>query len=158
MGKIRQLPSELANQIAAGEVVEPWEANVTALLDGQPLKWRDLVDPATPLPTPWPKTAFETQQRGFQARRKQIRAEGRPEGEMNALFREGQADATRLFRAAAHDGVVGAFQGANYDARAFYRPQLDCVMFSRDQVPFCRVCSRALETIIDLHAGTSAPR
>ena len=74
----------------AGQVVEPWEANVTALLEGQPLKWRDLVDPATPVPTPWPKDAFEARQREFQARRKQLRAERRPEWEMNALFREEQ--------------------------------------------------------------------
>ena len=137
---------------SAAAVVEPWEANVTALIEGEPLKWRDLVDPATPVPTPWPKDAFEARQREFQARRKQIRAEGRPEREMNDLFREEQADATRLFRAAAHDGVVGAFQGANYDARAFYRPQLDCVMFTRNEVPFCRVCQRALEQVIDLYA------
>jgi len=137
----------------AGKVIEPWEANATALLEGQPLKWGDLVDPATPVPTPWPKEAFESGQREFQARRKQIRTEGRPEREMNALFREEQAAATRLFRAAAHDGQVGAFQGANYDARAFYRPQLDCVMFTRNEVPFCRVCQRALEQVIDLYAG-----
>jgi hypothetical protein len=136
----------------AGQVVEPWEANATALLEGQPLKWGDLVDPATPVPTPWPKEMFESGQREFQSRRKQIRAEGRPEREMNALFREEQAAATRLFRAAAHDGQVGAFQGANYDARAFYRPQLDCVMFTRNEVPFCRVCQRALEQVIDLYA------
>ena len=72
---------------------------------------------------------------------------------MNALFREERADATRLFRAAAHAGEVGSFQGANYDARAFHRPQLDCVMFTRNEVPFCRVCQRALEQIIDLYAG-----
>jgi len=137
----------------AGQVVEPWEANATALLEGRPLKWGDLVDPATPVPTPWPKEAFEAGQREFQARRKQIRAEGRPEREMNALFREEQAAATRLFRAAALDGQVGAFQGANYDAQAFYRPQLDCVMFTRNEVPFCRVCQRALEQVIDLYAG-----
>ena len=72
---------------------------------------------------------------------------------MNALFREEQADATRLFRAAAHDGDVGAFRGANYDAMAHYRSQLDCVMFTRNEVPFCRVCQRALEQVVDLYAG-----
>lgn len=48
---------------------------------------------------------------------------------------------------------VGAFRGANYDARAYYRPQLDCVMFTRNEVPFCRVCQRALDAVIDLYAG-----
>lgn len=42
---------------------------------------------------------------------------------------------------------------ANYVARAFYRPQLDCVMFTRNVVPFCQVWQRALEHVIDLYAG-----
>ncbi|RPI52400.1 MAG: peptidase M64 [Acidobacteria bacterium] len=32
--------------------VEPWEPNVTALHDPSSLKWRDLVQPGTPVPTP----------------------------------------------------------------------------------------------------------
>jgi hypothetical protein len=142
----------------ADRVTEPWEPNVTALLEPASLKWRDLLEDGTPIPTPWPKDEFEERQRDFQARRKALRAEQRPEREMNALFREEQAFTTRLLAGAEHAGRVGAFRGANYDAQAYYRSQLDCVMFSRDQVPFCRVCSRALETIIDLHAGTSAAR
>ncbi len=137
----------------AERVFEPWEANVTARLDGQPLKWLDLVERGTPLPTPWPKAEFEARQREFQARRKQIRAENRPESAMNALFREEQSYTTRLFRRQRHADAVGAFQGANYDAQAFYRSQLDCVMFTRNEVPFCRVCQRALEQVIDLYAG-----
>ena len=78
-------------------VVEPWEPNVTALLDRDALKWRHLVARSTPVPTPWPKAKFEAFQRDVQARRKQIRAERRPESDMDALFREEQAHATRLF-------------------------------------------------------------
>ena len=48
-----------------------------------------------------------------------------------------------------HRSVVGAFQGANHDAQAYYRPQLDCIMSTRDRVPFCRVCEAALEQVID---------
>jgi hypothetical protein len=32
--------------------VEPWEPNITMLLPGKPLKWRDLVAAGTPIPTP----------------------------------------------------------------------------------------------------------
>jgi hypothetical protein len=39
--------------------VEPWEPNVTALLDARTLKWRDLVEPGMPLPTRWQKETFE---------------------------------------------------------------------------------------------------
>jgi hypothetical protein len=31
---------------------EPWEPNITALHDPSVLKWRDLVEPGTPVPTP----------------------------------------------------------------------------------------------------------
>jgi hypothetical protein len=137
----------------AARVVEPWEPNVTALLDGQPLKWRDLLTRGTPVPTPWPKQEFEDRQRDFQARRRQIRATNQPESAMNALFREEQAYTTRLFASQRDAGAVGAYRGANYDAQAYYRSELDCVMFTRNVVPFCRVCQRALEQVIDLYAG-----
>src|SRR5215813_4838795 len=43
----------------ATQRVEPWEPNATALLDKDKLKWKDLVSPGTPLPTPWNKEEFE---------------------------------------------------------------------------------------------------
>jgi hypothetical protein len=139
-------------------VVEPWEPNVTALLDPAQLKWRDLVASGTPVPTPWPKDEFEAGQRDFQALRKRLRDERRPESEMSALFRRDQALTTRLLGPAQFAGKVGAFRGANYDARAYYRPQLDCVMFSRDEVPFCGVCERTLGEVIDLYAGSQGTK
>jgi hypothetical protein len=137
----------------ASKVVEPWEPNVTALLQADQLKWRDLVSRSTPVPTPWAKADFEAFQRDTQARRKQIRAERRPESDMDALFREEQARATRMFAQEKFRDAVGAFRGANYDAQAYYRPQLDCIMFTRDPVPFCRVCEAALERTIDSYVG-----
>ena len=134
-------------------IVEPWQPNVTASADPATLKWKQRVTAGTPLPTPWPKEAFEAKQREFQARRKEIRAQRRPESEMSALFREERTYTSRLFADARYRESVGAFQGANYDARAFYRPQLDCVMFTRDEVPFCRVCQDGLARVIDLYAG-----
>ncbi len=138
-------------------VVEPWEPNVTALLDPEALKWGDLVAPTTPLPTPWPKRAFEEAARDYGERRREIRARELPESHMSELFREEQAAETALLSAAEHAGHVGAFQGANYDARSYYRPQVDCVMFTRNRVPFCAVCSRAIEAVIDLHARGGVP-
>ncbi|MGI9245278.1 MAG: M64 family metallopeptidase [Steroidobacteraceae bacterium] len=142
----------------APTVVEPWEPNVTALLDADGLKWRHLVDRSTPVPTAWPKDAFEAMQRDIQARRRQIRAERRPEADMDALFREEKAQATALFATAPHRRDVGAFRGANYDAQAYYRPQLDCIMFTRDDVPFCKVCEAALERVIDSFVASDAAR
>ena len=131
---------------------EPWEVNATVLADPDNLKWRDLVQPGTAVPSPWPKEAFESHSREIQKRRRQIRAENRPESEMAALFREQQAFETELLGTAELAGKVGAFEGANYAALGTYRPQIDCIMFSRNPVPFCAVCARGLEQIIDLYS------
>lgn len=84
---------------------EPWEPNLTAMLDPAMLKWRDLVEPGTPLPTPM-----------------------------------------------TYAGKVGAFEGAGYEARGLYRPEADCLMFSRNPVGFCRVCQRAINRTIDSYS------
>ena len=135
----------------ATDRVEPWEPNVTALLDPSNLKWKDLVRPDTPLPTPWEKEAFETHSREVQRRRREIRAANRPEREMEALFTEQQKHEAGLFAREKYVGRVGAFEGAMYEARGYYRPEVDCIMFTRSD-KFCAVCRRALEGVIDLYA------
>lgn len=135
---------------ASGARPEPWERNVTA--DPTAAKWKDLQAPDVPLPTPWKKAEFETFQRDIQARRKVIRAEKRPESEMDALFREERAHSTELLGHDAHSGKVGAFEGAMYEAQGLYRSQEDCTMFTRDEVGFCAVCRRALEEVMDLYS------
>lgn len=135
----------------ATERIEPWEPNVTALLDPKNLKWGDLVSPDTPLPTPWGKEAFENYSREIQKRRREIRSQGRPEKEMDALFREELVYEKGLFAQEKYANKVGAFEGANYEAKGFYRPQVDCLMFTRTDT-FCAVCRRAIERVIDLHS------
>jgi hypothetical protein len=84
--------------------MEPWEPNITALLDTARVKWGDLILEGTPVPTP---------------------------------------------DDSAHAGVVGAFEGAGYSAKGLYRPCRDCIMFSKKAGPFCPVCRRAIERMID---------
>jgi hypothetical protein len=141
----------------AAERIEPWEPNVTALHDPQDLKWRDLTTSGAPLPTPWTKEPFEAEAREIQTRRRKIRAENRPESEMDALFLEEREKETKLLSSNEHAGEVGAFEGANYEAKGFFRPEVDCVMFTRDQVPFCRVCQRAIDRVIDLYVSDKSP-
>jgi IgA Peptidase M64/Peptidase M64 N-terminus len=130
---------------------EPWEPNVTALLDPAKLKWKDLVEPGTPLPTPWRKEEYEQHSREYGKRRAQIRAENRPESEMEALFRENRDFEVKLFATEKYAGKVGAFEGAMYEAKGYYRPEVDCIMFTRSPA-FCAVCRRAIERIITLYA------
>jgi hypothetical protein len=139
---------------APAERTEPWEPNVTALLDPAALKWKNLVSHGTPIPTPWDKEAFEKYSREIQQRRRQIRSDRRPEKDMDALFMEEKEHETRMFAAEKYAGKVGAFEGANYEAKGYYRPQVDCIMFTRDDMGFCAVCRRAIERIIDLYSAT----
>ncbi|HEY0078787.1 MAG TPA: IgA Peptidase M64 [Pyrinomonadaceae bacterium] len=137
--------------LPAADRVEPWEPNVTALLDPSNLKWKDLVRSDTPLPTPWEKEAFETYSREVQRRRREIRSANRPEREMEALFTEQHKHEAGMFAREKYVGRVGAFEGAMYEARGYYRPEVDCIMFTRSE-KFCAVCRRALEGVIDLYA------
>ncbi len=45
-------------------------------------------------------------------------------------------------------GQVGAFEGAGYSSRGLYRPMLDCIMFSKGDKPFCRVCNNAVRKVL----------
>ena len=130
---------------------EPWEPNVTALLDPANLKWKDLVEPGTPIPTSWDKDAFDAFERKIQQERKQLRAAGKPEKEMEELFRKERAQEDEMLASQKYAGKVGAFEGANYESKGYYRPQVDCIMFTRSK-NFCAVCRRAIERVIGMYA------
>jgi hypothetical protein len=131
--------------------VEPWEPNITALLDPAQLKWRDLLEEGTPLPTPWAKEDYDKESRAIQDRRARLRKEGAPEEALEKLFQEEREAFTAQLGAEKYAGKTGAFEGAGYMAQGLYRPSADCIMFTRDNVGFCTVCSRAITRMIDLH-------
>jgi IgA Peptidase M64/Peptidase M64 N-terminus len=131
--------------------VEPWEPNVTALLDPANLKWKDLVTPGTPIPTPWNQAAYDEVALAYQEKRQKMREAGASEEEMEALFREVKAATDPMLRAEKYYGQVGAFEGASYQAKGLYRPTVDCIMFSRNLSSFCPVCARAIERVIRLY-------
>jgi hypothetical protein len=133
---------------ATDVIVEPYEPNVTALLDPAKLKWRHLVDDQTPLPTPWPKAEYEEHSLAYQARRANMRAENVAESEMNKLFAENQRIVEELFAEAPYSEVTGAFEGAFYQANGYYRSAQNCIMFTRTS-DFCAVCAAAIEQVID---------
>ncbi len=129
---------------------EPWEPNVTALLDPAALKWKDLVSPGTPIPTHWSKEAFEAYEHDIQTKRHEIRKQNRPESEMDALFSEERKHEDQLLASDKYSEKVGAFEGAMYEAKGYYRAQENCIMFTRHQ-EFCAVCRRAIERVIALY-------
>ena len=129
-------------------IIEPYEPNVTALLDPDKLKWQHHVLPNTPLPTRWPKAEFEKHSLAYQKIRREMREADVPEAEMNKLFEDNQLFVETLFDQSGQKGVVGAFEGGNYQAEGYYRPEQNCLMFTRTP-DFCVVCKEAIEKVID---------
>ncbi len=150
--------------------VEPAEPNITALLDPRHLKWADLVSPGTPIPTPWNKEEFDRIDVAYQKRRQELNREiaramrdGAPAERVSRLQAEAEELAVRHARKVQEllsrnrwAGTVGAFEGAGYAATGMYRPEVDCIMFSKGLKPYCAVCRRAIAETLSLY-GAPAP-
>jgi len=131
--------------------LEPWEPNVTALLDKETLKWKDLVEGGTPIPTTWNKEAFDKFGYDIQKERESIRANHLPETVMEDLFIRQMNKENEFFSTEPYKEKTGAFEGANYNAKGMYRSQLDCIMYTRHNV-FCKVCQRSIVNVIDQYS------
>lgn len=96
---------------------EPWEQNITTQVDFDS-KWRDMIAPETPVPTPAPVQNPRAVRTGKE--RKEV---GRlPE--------------------------VGLYEGGGYMSKGVWRGSFDCRMHTNGYPDFCPVCKRALERII----------
>ncbi len=129
--------------------VEPYEANITALFDKENLKWKHLVEPGTPIPTPWNKEEFDAFSMEIQKERKKLRAAKVPESEVEALFMRQKEGETEMLAKMKYQGKVGAYEGGGYLQYGMYRPYLDCIMYSRNSNNFCPVCQDAISRVID---------
>ncbi len=146
--------------------VEPDAPNITALLDPANLKWKALVTPGTPVPTPWEKADFDVMDIAYQKVREALnekiaaakragvpRAEvEKMQDESERLSREHAAKVDAYLAKSRFVGQVGAFEGAGYASTGLYRPMLDCIMFSKGAKPFCKVCQQALLRVIEHYA------
>ena len=132
--------------------IEPWEPNVTALHDPGNLKWKDLVEPGTPIPTPWDKEKFDRHSMEIQKERSKLRAAKVPESEVEALFERERREMLAMIDQMEYKNTTGAFEGANYNQYGQYRSAIDCIMFTRNRQVFCPACRRAIDQVIDLYA------
>ncbi|NHZ87303.1 MAG: peptidase M64 [Planctomycetia bacterium] len=131
---------------------EPNDPNVTALFDPDNLKWQHLehlVAPGIPLPTPWNQAAYDSIAVVYQQKRRQMIADGVGANKMETLFDELKRSTIPMLKSQQYYGKVGAFEGGGYLAKGIYRPEVDCIMFSRNRGEFCKVCSEAIEKMID---------
>lgn len=103
--------------------VEPWEPNITTLVDFDS-KWKSLLNPSTPIPTT--KSAPKAEPR---------------ENTSHAPVPAGW-----------ESSLLGVYEGAGYSARGVYRPWDRCRMRDNDWPAFCPACRRAIDTVILHHA------
>ncbi|NJO88961.1 MAG: peptidase M64 [Chloroflexia bacterium] len=110
--------SAVSYEVSDKVTVEPWELNVTALMDKENLKWKHLVEEGTPIPTPWNKEEFDKFGYEIQKERSELRAKKVPESEVEALFERQHKQETEYFEKEKYKDKVGAFEGASYMQKA----------------------------------------
>ncbi len=124
--------------------IEPYDPNVTALLDPENLKWKDLVEATTPLPTPWNKEQYDQ----LDADRRALKKD---DPEYAQKLKDITQKMSNFLIEQQYSAKVGAFEGAGYMSKGLYRPCIDCRMFTKSLVGFCPVCRQAIERMIDFY-------
>ncbi len=130
--------------------MEPWESHVTALLDKDNLKWADMVEPGTPIPTPWNKKEFDNFSYEIQNERCALRAAKVPESEVEAHFMREKTELIDLIDDMEDKNTLGVFEGGNYMQYRIYRSSIDCIMFTRNHQVFCPACRKAIWEVLGI--------
>ena len=141
---------------------EPDEPNITALLDRDNIKWKNLITKGVKIPTVWRKDEFDRMNSGFSDKRAKINAkieslikEGatlssiqKARKELNTLINIKEKEDRIFFSSSKNLGIVGAFEGAGYSSKGLYRPMINCIMFTIGKKPYCTVCRSSVEKMI----------
>lgn len=149
--------------------VEPLEANITALLDPDNVKWKKYLSPGIAVPTEWGKATYDSLNNRLTriAAEKErvidsLQASGVPRQEIEKADLEYQASLNRLSQAlddffANHPlrDKVGVFEGANYMSKGMYRPTLMSLMhkFEAGNLSYDVVNEQAILSIIQYYTG-----
>ncbi len=146
--------------------VEPTEPNITALLEPINLKWKEYISSGVSIPTPWEKEAFDEMDLAYQKIRTEINNKiaemkrnnasrdeiAKTEQESERLSRDHATKVDAYLAKSRYKGKIGAFEGAGYSAQGLYRPMLDCLMFTKGDKPFCKVCEMAVIRVIKFYS------
>ena len=145
--------------------VEPVESNITALLDPQNVKWKDVLTEGIEIPTPWEKEEYDRMDNAYQKVRQELnekiaglKRNNAPQEDVDKAEEEAE-DLSRRHAIRVDDylaksrftGTVGVFEGAGYSAQGLYRPMLDCLMFTKGDKPFCKVCEQTVIKVIKFY-------
>jgi len=144
---------------------EPAEPNITALHDPENIKWKHLVSEGINIPTPWPKSEYDSLDLFWQKQRAEmndriaeLQKNGAPEEEVKMAksqydekSKERDREVQEYLENSEYAGKVGAFEGAGYMSTGLYRPSINCIMFTRTNY-FCPVCQDAMVGIIKTYS------
>ncbi len=149
--------------------VEPTEPNLTALLDPKNLKWKDLVTPGLPIPTPWGQEHYDSlnielgklgteQSEKVDALRKSGASEEEIKRVQDEYGKRRQALQQQLrdfMMNSPMRGKIGAFRGAGYSGHDLYRPTINSLMnqFNEKDKSYYPVNERALVQMIDFYSN-----
>ncbi|MBI5473183.1 MAG: peptidase M64 [Ignavibacteriae bacterium] len=125
--------------------IEPWEPNVTALVDKNNLKWKSFAASGTPVPTSWAKATYDSLE---VERGKLDRLAADYYQKREPIYKKQMA----ILGDAGFKGKVGAFEGSGYASKGLYRPSIDCRMFSLSLNDFDPVCSAAIVRVIEFYS------
>jgi hypothetical protein len=145
--------------------VEPTEPNLTALLDPQNLKWKDLVTPGTAIPTPWGQERYDslsiavgTLGKEQSDKINQMKKVGAADKELAQVREEFNTRRQKLQKEIRDfmmnhplRGKIGAFEGAGFSAKGFYRPTLNSLMnqFNEQDKTYYKVNEQAIVRMIN---------
>lgn len=129
-------------------IIEPWELNVTSQTEKAKIKWFDMIEEDTPVPTPWEKEKVDNHSMEIQKKRAEMRASKVNEADMEKLFRDQQEWEENVLNNMKYSGKVGAFEGAMYHQYGIYRSYHNCIMYTRTDF-FCPACMRAINMVIN---------
>jgi len=125
--------------------IEPWETNVTPLLDPKNVKWANQIDQGIPIPTPWDKEKFDKANMEYRKKLRLLTDEKAPASEIAKLSENHQKWLDEFFMKSRYVGKTGAFEGAGYASEGLYRPAVNCIMFSKGLPGFDVVCKSTIE-------------
>jgi hypothetical protein len=152
--------------------VEPTDPNVTALLDPQDLKWKDLISPGITIPTDWGKPVFDSLNHALSLLTKDktdaLQVLKKSDASSGAISDTENSYDNRILSLRAQidsflfthplKGKIGAFEGAGYQSEGLYRPTVNSMMhrFDPGRRSFEAVNERAIRKMIDFYTEEKA--
>jgi len=149
--------------------IEPLEANLTALLDPDNVKWKSCLSPGIDVPTNWGKAQFDSLYLAIDSLHEEqklltdsLKKAGIPQQKISRITNT-FADSIQSVRKQIDDfisnhplrGKIGIFEGAGYTPKGLYRPTVNSIMhkFDKKDRSFYKVSEMHLEKMIDYYCN-----